>query len=269
MIKFFVACFAIFSITFSFASNEKIATGGFKHDVGLTFNYLLHGSYLQFTQPGNLLYAGVAAPSLWYSFEHDQRLSDLGRSKKMPKHVEIIGELGVFFSMPIAPAGVYLWARQQENTHVMQYMMETLATTWLALAESALISFIQVHERPETSETNFWEKAFRGNSSFPSGHMIPYAALTFKTFQFYGPWWTVPPLVLTVWASQQRVMDAKHYASDVVGGFFLAAFASEGVRAAANYKGNHPVYKWLFEREFNLGILRHEDAIGPMVSIRF
>lgn len=261
----------LISLTCSYAaaSGPKIATGEFKKDVAQTFSYLLHGSYLQFTQPSNLLYAGAAAPALWYSFDQDKRLSNLARSKKMPKHVEITGELGVFFNMPIAPTAVYLWARHKENTHVMQFMMETLATTWLALAESGLLSFIQIHERPVTTESDFWEKAFRGDSSFPSGHMIPYAALTFKTFQFYGPWWTIPPLVLTVWASQQRVMDGKHYVSDVVGSFFLTAFASEGVRAAAKYQGNHRLYKWLFERDFNLGLLRHEGAVGPMVSIGF
>ena len=76
-------------------------------------------------------------------------------------------------------------------------------------------------------------------------------------------------MVFTIWASQQRVMDGKHYLSDVVGGFFLAAMASEGVRAAAGYSKNHPTYKWLFERNFQVGVTRHEEAVGPMVSLEF
>lgn len=251
------------------AASENIASGDYKKDFFQTFSYFARGSYLQFQQPQNILYAGAAVPALWFSFEEDDRLSNLARSKKMPKHIEITGELGVLLNTPLIPAGVYFWARHKKNTHAMQFMMETLATSWLALAESGLLSFIQIHERPETSETDFWEEAFRGNSSFPSGHMIPYAALTFKTFQFYGAAWTVAPLVLTVWASQQRVMDGKHYVSDVVGSFFLAAFASEGVRAAAGYDSNHPTYKWLFEREFNLGIIRKDNAVGPLISLRF
>lgn len=264
-----IVLFVLLFVCGNLNANEKLATGDYKKDFFQTFSYLAHGSYLQFQQPQNILYAGAAVPALWFSFQEDDRLSNLARSKKMPKHIQVTGELGVFFNMPLVPAGVYFWARHKENTHVMQFMMETLATSWLALAESGLLSFIQIHERPDLRETDFWEEAFRGNSSFPSGHMIPYAALTFKTLQFYGPAWTVAPLVLTVWASQQRVMDGKHYVSDVVGSFFLAAFASEGVRAAAGYDNNHPTYKWLFEREFNLGIIRRDNAIGPLISLKF
>lgn len=259
-----------FSLIFwSSASVAQIANGKILEDLKTSFSYLAHGSYLQFTQKQNLYYLGAAAPSLWYSFDQDDRISALARRKRMPRHVDITGDLGVFLSFPVAPAGIYLWARSKENTHAMQFVLETLATTYLSLAESGILSFIDIHERPDTSNLSKWETNFRGDSSFPSGHMIPYAALTFKTFQFYGPYWAIAPMVLTVWASQQRLIDGKHYLSDVVGSFFLTAMASEGVRAAAGYSKNHPIYKWLFERNFQVGVLRHEQAIGPMVSLEF
>lgn len=253
----------------SFPGNAKFASGEILEDVKTSFGYLARGSYLQFTQKQNLYYLGAAAPSLWYSFDQDDRISALARSKKMPKHIDITGDMGVFFNLPVAPAGLYLWARSQENTHAMQFVLETLATTYLSLAESGILSFIDIHERPDSSGLSKWETNFRGNSSFPSGHMIPYAAITFKTFQFYGPYWAIAPMVLTVWASQQRLMKGRHYLSDVVGSFFLTAMASEGVRAAAGYSKNHPVYKWLFERNFQVGVVRHEQGIGPMVSLEF
>ena len=43
--------------------------------------------------------------------------------------------------------------------------MEYMATLYLALVESGLLSFIQIHERPVNTNIGFWEEAFRGNSS--------------------------------------------------------------------------------------------------------
>lgn len=247
----------------------NVATGKPSDDLKRTFQYMLEASYGQFVTPSNLLYAGAAAPALWYSFDQDDRLSQLARSKRIPGHIQATGDLGVVFNMPLTPIGLYYIGRSMENSHLMQFMMEYSATLYLALGESALMSLIPIHERPDTSRSDFWETAFRGKSSFPSGHMLPYAALTFKTFQFYGPWWTLPPLVLTVWASQQRVLDGKHYVSDVVGSFFLAAFASEGVRRSAGYQGNHPVYRWIFERSWALGVTRYQGIPGIQMATSF
>jgi hypothetical protein len=69
-----------------------------------------------------------------------------------------------------------------------------------------------------------------------------------------------------VMTSIQRVRDGKHYLSDVVGGFFLSAFASEGVRKAGNFEGNPPAYKFLFERNVAVGIIEHEGTIGPRLT---
>lgn len=245
------------------------AQGSYRQDLGTTFKLFTHGFVQQFQTPSNLFYAGLAAPALWYTFREDDRLSDLARSKEMKKSVDFVGEFGVALGFPLFQLGVYEVARRRESTHVMQFMMEYTATVYLAYLESAALSLIPIHERPETSESNFWEKAFRGKSSFPSGHMIPYAALAFKTLQFYGPWWSLPAFALTTMASLQRVQDGKHFTSDVVGSLFLVAFAAEGVRRAGGHPNNHPFYRWAFEREFSMGVTRYEDAIGPRVSFKF
>jgi hypothetical protein len=266
MKKYFIVLTLFFA---SLSHAELIATGNRLEDAHSTFKLFYRGAVDQFRAKNNLYYAGAAVAPLWYSFDQDKRLSDLARSKKMNKAVEIVGELGVVVAFPALQWGVYELARNKNNTHLMQFMMEYTATVYMVLIESALLSVIDIHERPETSETNFWEKAFRGNSSFPSGHMVPYAALAFKTLQFYGPWWSIAPFGLTAMASLQRVQDGKHYTSDVVGSFFLAAFASEGVRLASQYRHNHPFYQWLYEREAQVSFIQHEGVLGPALVFKF
>jgi undecaprenyl-diphosphatase len=79
----------------------------------------------------------------------------------------------------------------------------------------------------------------------------------------------IPTGALFYFASFQRVNERKHYVSDVVGAFFLSAFASEGVRVAHGHKKNHPFYKLIFEHDFKVGLYRHKDAVGPLVYWSF
>lgn len=235
-----------------------------------SFGLLFTGAYKQFTQVNNLGYAAVATPSLIIAFDEDDRLANHYRGKDINNTVDLVGDLGVVLSQPLFPVALYFAGDHWGNSHLVQFSKEFFAASYLALAESGLMSFIDVHERPSTSELSFWEKSFRGDSSFPSGHVIPYQVLFFKTLQFYGPAWSVIPLGLSVVASMQRVQDRKHYVSDVVASFFLSAFASEGVRAAAGYDKNDPFYKRFFERsDVSVGILRYKNAIGPKLSLTY
>ncbi len=235
----------------------------------LSLGYFARGAALQFTQVNNIGYALAATPALWFSFEEDERLIANARTKKLPKYIDLTGDLGVAFNFPLIPIGFYTYSRMTGQTRYAQFAMEYFATLYLTLAESGVMSFIPVHERPNQEGLSSWETSFRGNSSFPSGHIVPYSTLFFKTFQFFGPWWSIPPLVLTVWSSQQRVREGRHYVSDVVGAFFLTAFASEGVRAAAGYDQNHPLYKKWMERKIEVGITEYRGAIGPRFSYNF
>ncbi len=235
-----------------------------------SFSLLFHGSYQQFTEVNNLAYATASVPSLIVAFNEDDRLAEYYRGKKVDKTIDLIGDFGVVLNQPLFPAAIYFLGDYKQNSHTVQFAKELFAATYLALAESGLMSFIQVHERPSKSELSFWEKSFRGDSSFPSGHVIPYQVLFFKTLQFYGPAWSAIPLGLSIVASMQRVHDRKHYLSDVVGSFFLSAFASEGVRAAAKYSNNDEFYQRYFERKnFQIGILRYRETVGPMISYTY
>lgn len=233
-----------------------------------SFGLLFTGAYKQFTQVNNLGYAVVATPSLIVAFDEDDRVANHYHGKKVDKSIDLVGDLGVALNQPLFPMAIYFLGDYNKDSHLVQFSKEFFAATYLALAESGIMSFIDIHERPSTEELSFWEKSFRGDSSFPSGHVIPYQVLFFKTLQFYGPAWSVIPLGLSVVASMQRVQDSKHYLSDVVGSFFLSAFASEGVRAAADYAHNHGFYKRYLERsDVHVGIMRYQDAIGPMITV--
>jgi undecaprenyl-diphosphatase len=263
-----IALIALFLFSFSSIASKEVGKDAWS-DFKTSFTWLFKGSVEQFKTKNNLYYAGAAVPALWFSFDQDDRLSAHAQTKSMPKRIEIQGDLGVVLSFPILHTGFYIYGRSTNNNHHVQFAMEYLSSMYLALGESALLSFIPVHERPDKEDLSKWETGFRGDSSFPSGHVIPYYGLFFKTLQFYGPGWAIPPAVLSVWAAMQRVRSGKHYTSDVVGSFFLMAFASEGVRQAANYDKNHSFYKWVFEHDATVSVIKHKGVYGPAVAWKF
>lgn len=55
--------------------------------------------------------------------------------------------------------------------------------------------------------------------------------------------------------------------SDVVEASFLQQVTSEGVRKAADYKGNNLVYRSLLEHNFKIGYTAFEGAIGPRITL--
>ena len=243
--------------------NSDVAWDGLKSSL----TYFVEGSYMQFTAKNNLYYAAAAAPSLWYSFKEDDRISANERKKHIPKYMKISSDLAPVLSFPIIPMSFFYYGVKTDNSKSVQFAKETFAAMYLALLESAAISVIDVHERPDKRGLSKWETNFRGDSSFPSGHVVPYAVLALKTLQFYGPYYAIAPTALLLATSVQRVRDGKHYLSDVVGGIFLSAFAAEGVRKAANYQDTNVVYKVLFERNLRVGHTTHGKAIGPMFTI--
>lgn len=230
------------------------------------FTLLAQGSLEQFREKNNLYAAIAAVPSLWFSFEEDKRITAHAKTKSIPKYMQIASDLSPALSFPVIPIAFYTVALSKDDPKAAQFAKEYFASMYLALIESAALSVIDIHERPESGNLSKWETNFRGDSSFPSGHVVPYATLALKTFQFYGPVYAIIPSVLFMATSIQRVRDQKHYLSDVVGGFFLSVFASEGVRKAGAYKDNHPSYKFLFDRDVNVGVSSYRGTVGPRLS---
>lgn len=238
-------------------------------DIKEAFGLLFKGSYLQFTEINNLYHAAWGVPLNWYAFENDKRILNRYGGTNIANIVDNVGDLGVAFNFPLLHSGFYYYGKKTGNNHHVQFAKEYFASMYLALAESGLLSYIDVHKRPRTTELSFWESEFRGDSSWPSGHVIPYMTLFFKTLQFYGPAWSTLPLALSILSSMQRIQDEKHWFSDITGSFLLSAWASEGVRKAAGYDKNHPFYKWVFEHNAQIGFLRFKETYGPKVSWNF
>ena len=228
------------------------------------------GALYQFKNKSNLYYLPVATGSLLYAFEEDQRITRTYQRKEKNNIVDTIGELGPLISFPFVSAGFFYYGENFKSPKAKDFAVEVFSTMYLSLLESSVLSFtFNVHHRPKSIDLEFVDEAFRGNSSFPSGHVIPYYTLFFKTFQFYGPTWSVLPLALSYIASEQRMQDKKHYFSDLIGSFFLTAFASEGVRLYNSSDKNHPLYKWIFENDLKVGLLRYKRTWGPRVSFSF
>lgn len=250
-------------LSFNTSANE------YKQDLKETFEYFYKGSYQQFKEVNNFYYAIPALGTTYYAFEHDKRLSNNQRSKKLRKVYDITGDLGVVFNFPVVPLGIYYAGKKYNNNKSVEFAKEYAAALYLTLLETGLISYIPGHERPNKEGQSKWETSFRGDNSFPSGHIVPYSVLFFKTLQYYGPYWSIIPGTLTYFASLQRVREGRHYVSDVVGAFWLSAFASEGVRAIAKHKKNHPFYKMIFERQLELSYIQYKGVIGPAFTYRF
>lgn len=233
-----------------------------------TFHLFKDGAVLQFKEKNNLYYLGAAIPTTYYAFEHDERLSQNQRSKELRKIYDLTGDLGVVFNFPIVSISLYYIGKNKDEKMVT-FAKEYMAAMYLTLIETGLISYIPSHERPNKVDQSFWETSFRGKNSFPSGHIVPYSVLFFKTMQFYGPAPAIIPGVLTYFASMQRIREGRHYVSDIIGAFWLSAFASEGVRKASNYSGNDSFYKKYFETNAQLSIIEKDGVIGPAIVINY
>lgn len=260
----------IFILVFSFSrkiSSAELTSASYWDGLKSSMTYFYQGSYLQFTEKNNLYVGAAAVPAIWFAFEEDQRITRHEMTKKIPKYMKITSDLAPLLSFPIIPIAFYSYGIKNDNSHTTQFAKETFATLYLALAESAALSVINIHERPKNDKLSKWETNFRGSSSFPSGHVIPFATLALKTFQFYGSYYAIAPSALFIATSLQRIRDGKHYFSDVVGAFFLTVFASEGVRKAGGYQNNSTAYKSIFERNFIIGYTEHKGTIGPKVTV--
>lgn len=228
-----------------------------KEDLIDSFRLMGKASSAQFSTTQNqLLWLGGIAflVPFWNS---DKRLSKNVSARQNHGYEKVVSDLGIIFNFPVIPFTTYYYGQKNNDDRMVLYSKELFAATNLALVESLLISFVPLHPRPTADENlTFWEKNFRDESSFPSGHVIGYATTTFKTFQYYGPIPAILPLGLFYISSIERVKTDKHYLSDVIASAFISLMASEGTRIAAENKTNHPVYKFIFEHEISMGFMK-------------
>jgi membrane-associated phospholipid phosphatase len=280
----FLLCFLIAGLNLSLAAENPTpvpATGTATIDYGQTkfdlktdflqsLRWAWEGSYMQFQGTQNLVFASFAVVATGYFIQNDDEISaKVSSSSSNSKILRLISDSSIFFNTPILAAFFYSYGRSQHDPKMIRFSQEYFSALALALVETAAISMIPVHQRPDQKDLSFWEKAFRGQSSFPSGHVIGYSVLGFKSFQFYGPYYAILPLTLAAATAYERVNGEKHYASDVIASGFISLLASEGVRYASHYRNNHPIYEWIFNHDFDVGYRRIDGVPGIAVSFNF
>lgn len=263
-IAFFILIFSLNSV-----ANENEAPQ-YKDDFIESLEWSYQGSYKQFQRTQNLVFAGAALLSTMYFIKNDERISQKSVNKKKNEKIfRIVSDSSIFFNTPIMPFIFYSIGVSNNDQHMVQFSKEYFSALVLSLLETAIISTIPVHQRPDQKELSFWEKAFRGQSSFPSGHVVGYSILGFKTLQFYGPSYAIAPLALAAMTGFERVHGEKHFVSDVIASGFISLLASEGVRYSAGYQKNHRIYEWIFNHEFSLNYIRKGEVPGLAVSFKY
>ena len=152
-----------------------------KEDLIDSLEWAWKGSYKQFETTQNKIFFGLAIVASIYFIYNDERISqNIVKKNKNEKVLRAISDASIFFNTPIVPIAFYSWGRSHSDNKMIQFSKEYLAAQVLTLVESAAISLVPVHQRPDQKELSFWEKAFRGQSSFPSGHVVGYSVLAHK-----------------------------------------------------------------------------------------
>src|SRR5574343_227018 len=172
MKRLIVLFFILFNLNTNAQEQPQEARPSAGSDFLTSMKWLVQGSYKQFNK-NNLYTLGVAVPATWYAFNQDDYVFNSTQGKSVSDTVQFVSDASVFFATPVLQAGLYFIGRGNENSKMMQYAMEMFSTTYLAFSETFLLSYIDVHERPDNESLDDLEN-LRGPSSFTSGHMIAY-----------------------------------------------------------------------------------------------
>lgn len=241
-----------------------------KDDAYEVLKWSYQGAYKQFSGTQNLLLTGLAILSTSYFIKNDKEISDnVVKKHSNEKVLRFISDSSIIFNTPLIPLAFYGAGVVRKDKKMMSFAKEYMASMTLALFETGVISMIPVHQRPDQKELTVWETAFRGQSSFPSGHVVGYTILGFKAFQYYGVFAAAIPLGLAFATGFERVHAEKHFISDVVASGAISFLASEGVRYAANFDDNHPLYEWIFNHDFTINYTRNYGVPGMMMSFTY
>jgi undecaprenyl-diphosphatase len=246
------------------------------HTLGGDFVDLLEqggqGFLNQFTHVDSLLLLGASAAVVGVVLAtEDGYQESIEDANLVGSGGQKVGDvLGVALAMPIVPLGAYAVGRLAEDDKLTHFAIELSATYTLASLETVLISQVPVHERPVVDrgeESNddqaFFNRAFRGASSLPSGHTVGAAVLMFKSFEWYGPWLGIPTGLVAGFVGYARIEEGRHYVSDVVAAFALAGLASLGTSRARD------VWSHLAGHEFALSPYVNGESAGFTVSGHF
>lgn len=148
-----------------------------------------------------------------------------------------VGDItGLVLNFGLAPIAAYTVGRIRKDEKAIHFAIELAATQAIALVETFFVSQIPIHKRPviergemEEEAGNFFNDALRGQSSFPSGHMVGISALMFTSWNWYGWKLGLPTTLATLFIGWARVEEGQHYVTDIFGTIALTGIASLAV----------------------------------------
>ncbi len=224
--------------TVALASNRDYFKPGIDNNTDGDLLFVFKGSGYsfinQFTQPDSLAFIGLAACSIYALDRKDTELqADVEGGEIIGKRGQKAGDIiGVATNIPLIQIGIYLYASLNYDWKMHEFSMVLLTTHLLVNLEALAISNIKYHQRPvvergeiEDEEQQFFNRAFRGRSSFPSGHMLGVIVLTIAGWDYYGLKIGLPCLAAALFTAWVRVEEGEHYVSDIVGSVAMAGIA--------------------------------------------
>ena len=249
------------------------ATSAIAEDVPFTFwgdfreslSIAAEASYTQLTDPAarNSLLIGGALT--FATDRNDQDIFDsLDENSAFEdgSALDFIGDEVALF-VTLTPIVTHYFARKLNDQKLRRFSIETFSAMTLVYAETLVLSQFGFHERPRViagdEPDGFFDTGIRGQSSFPSGHVLAPTILTLKTFDAYGWKPALIPAALTTVTTLQRISNGSHFPSDLVGSFalgFAAHYATKSV-----YQDRNP-------DELRLGLASTGDG-GLMLTGRF
>lgn len=205
-------------------------------DVGEILSVAWKSSYTQLLYSDTLTTLGVGTFATWAADANDDGWLRKLRSREYLTN-DVMSVIGDETALAITALPLVTWwlANHYEDEKLRSYSLESLSGITLVYAETLFIAHVvPTHERPRDEDgdpaTGFFDTAFRGKYSFPSGHLIAPLMLTMKTYDYYGWKAAVIPGTVASVSAFNRIGDGSHYPSDVVAATVLSISAHLSTR---------------------------------------
>lgn len=170
--------------------------------------------------------AGITALLTLDDIDQQEAVEDAQILGKTGRKIGDVG--GLILNVPVLPLGAYTLGRATGDAKMRAFGLELGALQLILSAEVILVSQIPFHKRPiirrgdlDESDQEAANRFFRGQSSYPSGHMIGVTALMYESWMWYGWEMGVPATLATIFVGLARVEEGQHYVTDVVGSVML------------------------------------------------
>ena len=205
-------------------------------DVGEIFGTAWNASYGQLQHTDTLTTLGLGAAVTWLVDDNDDAwLASLqGKEFLTSGLFDSLGDQSAL-ALSAAPVVTWLVSSWTQDEKLRSFSLESLSAIVLTYTETEIITnAIPTHERPRNEAgddaTSFFDTAFRGKYSFPSGHLIGPFIVTMKAWDYYGWKVALVPAAVTGVSTVNRIADGSHYPSDIAAAAVLSLSAHFATR---------------------------------------